>query len=111
MTFEPEFLECFESLISIAKPSGDTDDFSKLEYDAPVDDIPARIEDQRRVVMNARGEEEISLTLVFTEGPVGPDDRFWLPPHASADAKLGRRPKLVENLPDTDGHHHSEVSL
>lgn len=111
MSFEPEFLDCFVDRISIAKPSGEDDDFGKLVYDAPVDDIPARVEDQRRVVQNDRGEEKLSRTLIFTEGPVGMDDRLWFFGRSSADAKLARRPMQVENLPDEEGHHHSEVSV
>jgi hypothetical protein len=112
MAIEPEFLECLNQKLPVAKPLAlGPNGFSDLTHGAPVN-LDARFEPQNRIIVNANGEEQVSNTLAIVDGAVTLEDHVWAPGTDSTDKSLGRPPKLVETAIDTDGSvHHHEVSL
>lgn len=112
MAITPEFLDCLNQTINVARVTGLLGDGSaECVYGVPVAQV-ARVEPQSKMVNSPNGKEKMSTTLIITEFAITEEDRVWLPGVDSADNTLARLPMLVEVGVDTDGTpHHFEVSI
>lgn len=105
---DPQLREMMKQSIHLASPLSASNS-GVITYTSPAPKL-ARVEEERRVVQVAPGQEVMSTHRIFVDDLVNPDDRVWLPGVDETDSTLARQVLQVHPIPDEHGFiHHYEV--